>query len=98
MHIKIGPMVFTVESTDGLRGGDDIKLAGRVQYGACKIAIEDSYCAQAQRQTLWHEIVHIVLLQNGQEEMGANEGLVEMLANAFMQVVQDNSFLAEQAE
>ena len=98
MKIKVGPIKFKRVMVPDLRSDNDTKLFGEVNHGTCKIRVKVCLNPQQQRQTEWHEIVHIVLEQMGCKEDINNETFVTALAHALMQVVQDNPWLAEEAK
>lgn len=91
-ELKIGPMVYKVLLVEDLRADDGEDIFGKVVYGPCEIHLEAGNSQQVDRQTLWHEIVHIVLTQLGRRQ---KEDFVDSLAYSLMQVVQDNPWLAE---
>jgi len=98
MQIKIGPITYEIVAVPGLRSEDDgKKLFGEVKHGSCEIRIESEYSPQQRRQTLWHEILHVVLTQLGRKE-NQDESLVDSLAYAMMRVVEDNPWLGVSAE
>lgn len=96
MNIDIGPITYKIVVVPDLRGDNDKKLFGEVVHGLCEIRLEGNNAPQQGRQTLWHEIVHVILTQLGRQDEGSDEPLVDGLAYAFMQVVQDNKWLAEE--
>jgi hypothetical protein len=40
--------------------------------------------------TLWHEILHAILVTNGDTELSKNEGFVERTSGMIYQVLKDN--------
>lgn len=96
MQIKIGPITYEVVTVPGLRdGADGKKLFGEIKYGSCEIRVESNYAPQQTRQTLWHEIVHIVLVQLGRADESNDEALVDGMAYALMRVIEDNPWLGK---
>ena len=95
MKIKIGPIKYKRVIVPNLRNNHDAKLFGQVSWTTCEIRIKPEQHPQQQRQSEWHEIVHIILEQLGCNDDINNEAFVTALAHALMQVVQDNPFLAE---
>ena len=43
--------------------------------------------------TLWHEVIHGIFSQLGFEAEAINEHLIQSLANALYQVLEENPFL-----
>lgn len=70
-------------------------IYGQVNYGECEIRVEAQNDPQQRRQTLWHEVVHVLLTQAGLVKDAKREGLVDPLAYGLMQVVRDNPGLCE---
>ena len=95
--IKVGPMVYQVEEVEGL-SSDGQTLFGQVKYGECKILLEGRNDPQQRLQTVWHEIVHVILMQVGLTKEARREELVDPLAYGIVQVLQDNRWLVEGEE
>ena len=92
--VKVGPIVYEVREVAGLLDAGT-SIFGEVKHSDCEILIEAGNAAQQRRQTLWHEIVHVVLSQAGYRKESKDEGLVEALSHGIMGVVQDNPWLVE---
>jgi hypothetical protein len=84
--------------TPDLRADNDVKLYGQVDHFSCEIRIKPGQDPQQQRQTEWHEIVHVMLEQMGCNDDINNEAFTTALAHVLMQVAQDNPWLAEEAK
>lgn len=95
-EVKVGPIIYKILWVEELRSADGDLVFGKVLYDMCEIHLEAGNSPQADRQTLWHEIVHIILTHLGRDE--DREGFVDSLAYGLMQVVQDNAWLAEKTE
>ena len=88
--LKIGNLVFRIdklaeESEDDFFGRSYvfrqyIKLSPKISQVSCE-------------ETLFHEIVHIILEQNGFKEEAKDEKLVGIIGNAIYQVLKDNNLL-----
>ncbi len=91
--IKIGPITYTVVKKDGLTSLDkSAKLDGHIVFSECQIKVEQSLSPQAERQVIWHEVLHGIITQAGREH---NEELIDVLAYGIMDVLQANPWLAE---
>lgn len=98
-ELKVGPIVYKILWVEDLCSSDGESISGRVLYDMCEIHLEAGNSPQADRQTLWHEIVHIVLTHLGRDENRKDrEAFVDSLAYGLMQVVQDNPWLAEKTK
>ena len=85
--LHVGPSTFVVKRVDGLRDSEST-LFGRIEYSSCEIEIENTLCPQAQYQTIWHEIVHAILVQSGRENH--DEGMVNAISYGIIDVLQRN--------
>lgn len=95
--IKIGPITYEVHEREGLATKDRERiLDGEIRHGDCVILIEKSLAPQAQRQTIWHEVVHAILTQAGVRKQDENQ--VDVIAYGIMGVLQDNPWLAGPTE
>lgn len=90
MTIKIGPIDFIVKDVTDLRDEDGAKLDGSLLHGSCEILLEKSLHPQIKQMTLWHEIIHAILVQAGRREDGQNEGLIDSLAYGIAAVLRRN--------
>jgi len=84
-----------VEEAENLRTGKGKTLWGRVNHVEAKILVAAENAAGQKRQTVWHEIVHLILFQAGRRKDSRREMLVDSLAYGLMQVVEDNPWLAD---
>lgn len=98
MEARIGPIKYKIVEVPDLRNAHDVKLFGEIDFISCEIRIKPGQSPQQRRQTIWHEITHVMLEQMGCNEDINNEAFTTALAHALMQVVQDNKWLAEEAE
>jgi len=91
--VKVGPMTYTVMNVEDLRQGDQ-SLDGCCKNSTCEIFLDAGLCDQAARVTLWHEIMHVILMQAGLCEV-MTEQLCEVMAHGVMDVLEDNPWLGE---
>ncbi len=68
------------------------KLDGEIVYGQTLIRIRETFSPQAQRQVLWHEILHALEQQMG---LRFTEIEIDRLAFGIMHVLRDNHWLTE---
>jgi len=90
--LLIGPITYRVVEIEGL-SSDGETIFGEVKYGLCEISVEARNDPQQVRQTMWHEIIHILLTQAGLSKDAKREELVDPLAYGLMQVIRDNPAL-----
>ena len=86
--VHIGPSRFTVAQTPGLRDGDE-QVYGITRHDTCEILIDSTLCPQAKYQTLWHEVVHVIMTQAGHEGEH-DETMVSALSYGIVDVLQRN--------
>lgn len=98
MQVKVGPINYEIVQVPDLRADDDTNLFGQISFCSCEIRLRPDQHPQQRRQTVWHEIVHVVLEQLGCNDDINNEAFTTALAHALMQVVVDNPWLAEEVE
>jgi Zn-dependent peptidase ImmA (M78 family) len=90
--VKVGPIKYKIIKKKRLTNhGRDTKLDGSASYSHCRIGIEKGLAKQAKRLTLWHEIVHCILVQNSINEH--DEHVVNAIAYGIMDVLQHNKEL-----
>jgi len=95
-RVKVGPLLYDVEEVEDLRSsGKGKSLWGKVDHVGSRVLVRAENAVQQKRHTLWHEIVHLVLMQAGRRKDSRKERLVDVLAYSLMQVVEDNPWLAE---
>jgi hypothetical protein len=91
--IKIGPILYRIEEFDEVPGGINGNMPmGRQVEAHGKILLMRQMPDDVKRVTTWHEILHALGDQNGQE---LNEGLINAFANGIVQVLADNLWLRE---
>jgi len=92
--VVVGGIRYSVRRIKNLSAGEQ-KLDGHINYGRAIIEIEDDIDDQVAIETLWHEIIHAILVQAGQSKISKNEMAIEALAYGIAQVITDNPRLQE---
>lgn len=90
--VKIGAIVYEIVDVENLSDHGE-KLDGHITYDDSCIRLEKGMETQARRATLWHEILHAILIQAGYSKHA--EGQVEALSFGIMEVLENNSWLAK---
>lgn len=93
MKIKIGGLPYSVKYQNDLRDNNGNKLNGMINCDEMVIYIEACLPKIAARQTLWHEIIHGILIQGGMKDH--SESLVEMIAYGVLSALMSNRSLTE---
>ncbi len=90
--IKIGPMIYKIiEIADLCIDGDT--MIGSVCHTSGELLLEMRLCPQAKKVTLWHEIIHAILVTSG--NVGEHDDrLVDALAYGIVSVLDDNPQLS----
>ena len=86
--ITIGAVVYRVVEREL-----DGTLCGDIDPMACRIRIRDDMHAQAQQVTLWHEVIHGILMNAGYRDH--DEQQIDALAYGLVQVLRDNPEMRE---
>jgi hypothetical protein len=92
--LLIGGMTYLVEECPRQSpeaDGDNLVL-GEVSHASLTIFINENQALANKVATLWHEVIHALLEQAGQEQ---NEGIVNALGYGLARVVRDNPALIE---
>ena len=71
-----------VESKDNFN--NDIHF-GMIDYTKCIITVNADLSEDAKKETIFHEVVHGILVHLGYNELSQDETFVQGLANAFFQ-------------
>jgi hypothetical protein len=88
--IKIGPIVYAV--SEDVRVANE-SLWGQIVYAESRIELNPGMQPQHRMITLWHEMLHGMLLQGGIREH--DERILDVLAHGIIGVLKDNPELAK---
>jgi len=89
--IKIGPIEYNITLVSNYHEGNEC-LDGQFVHSQSNIILEETLGGPARRATLWHEIIHGILIHAGYQEH--DEGHVSSIAYGIMQVLADNPWIA----
>lgn len=87
-EIKVGPITYTIQEVDELRGDSGQLLLGQIEYHKARIRLLDSLNANAKEVTLWHELLHALLAGAGYTDH--NEQHIDAIAHGLVQLLRDN--------
>lgn len=87
LTIRMGVLDYAVQVEQDLRSSEDSKLYGEILYGAGTIRVDASAKPAFQAVVLWHELVHGLLEQAGQEQ---SEATCNAIAFGLVQLLRDN--------
>lgn len=98
--IRIGPVIYRVveadddhmigASSDG--SGKAVRLNGDIMYHSLLIRVNVTSAPEAKVITLWHEAIHGLLHNAGQDQ---DEGVVSALGFGIIGLIRDNPQLVE---
>lgn len=88
MRIKIGLRNYKVTFLDHAILDDGSVYTGQIRYSAEEILVSKDQTPLGVRQTLTHEVVHAILRNIGQSEVG--EEIVDGVANGVLEVLRRN--------
>jgi len=86
--VRIGPMTFDVINVRGLCNEEKAPIFGIIEYAPATIQIDAGLCAQTAYITLWHEVLHGILVCAGVDEH--DEQTLLALAHGVVQVLESN--------
>ena len=94
-HIQIGPVNYSVtemrndlmigSSSDG--SGRAVSLNADIRYDSLSIRVNQENAPAVKVVSLWHEAIHGILTQAGQDH---SEAIVEALSYGLVALVKDN--------
>ena len=90
--VQIGAITYNIIETPTLQAGGE-SIDGQFLHSQSAILIESTLGDPAKRATIWHEVLHALLVHAGYAEH--DEGQLSALAYGVMQVLRDNLWLVE---
>lgn len=84
-QVKIGPVLYEVKEETRLV---DEQMFGQIRYTELLIEMRPYVALSMQEITLWHEMLHGLLLQGGIREH--DERILDVLAHGIVALLQDN--------
>ena len=87
--VKIGAIEYKIVEEKGLTDSSgDTKLDGRCGWHNCEIHIEKKMSLQTKQLTVWHEVIHAILIHAGVNKH--DEQLINILSYGIMDVLENN--------
>ena len=96
-EIKIGSIRYSIRKVENLRDGND-HLFGKVTHSNSTIELDASLDDQQIKQTLWHEIFHVLRVQAGLPYFKLEEQIAEAFSYGLVGVLQDNPWILQEIE
>ncbi len=90
--VKVGPLEYPVFVVENLASPEGENLLGELVYKDARIMLDPDQDENVQVLTLWHEIMHAILMQTGHCR-DDDEGLADALSFAIVQLLRDNPTL-----
>lgn len=89
MRVKVGSKYYDVQFTTRLLDTDGAtRLNGSIDHQRLVIELDDDSSDGLFQETLWHEIVHAILVHFCVREH--DEILVDQMAKGFLMILEDN--------
>lgn len=86
--MRIGCINYTIVIADSLVDEEGNEIFGQCAYDTSEIQILSRLSAQTKLATLWHEIVHAILIDCGYADH--DEQMVSALAHGILSVLKNN--------
>jgi hypothetical protein len=85
-YVKVGPYIIRIEQHDGYWNKDDIRVYGEFDERTSTISLDTDASSDVMRETMLHEVLHVILGMYDKDD----EGLVRLLSPMLLQVLRDN--------
>ena len=69
---------------------DEVLCKGTLDESMSIIEISKEFPLQSRKQTLWHEVVHGILFELGEQELNSNEGFVDAFSKQLYAFNENN--------
>ena len=86
-YVKVGPYSIALEQHEGYWNKDDVRVYGEFDERNSTINIDVDASADVIRETILHEILHVILLMYDKDD----ETLVREISPMLLQVLRDNA-------
>ncbi len=93
--IKLGYFVYSLRLEQHVIGNGDELCYGLTDFERMEIQIDAKQSTQMQRETLFHELLHVALHDCGLVESDLEEKLIRVISPRVMQFMQDNPELVK---
>jgi hypothetical protein len=90
MKVRLGSTKYDVLRPEHVIAGDGVFL-GLCDRDGCELLIQRGLKLQAAKQTFWHEVVHALLFEIAEDELGHDEQFVEAFSRLLYAFHEDNS-------
>ena len=88
-HVMVGPYRIVIEQHEGYWNKDDVRVYGEFDERNSTINLDVDASADVIRETILHEILHVILGMYDKDD----EALVRELSPTLLQVLRDNARL-----
>lgn len=90
MKVNIGSVQYDLKMKDKIFE-DGQRFRGTLEECKWLIEISKEFPKQAREQTFWHEVVHGILYEIGEQELNADEGFVDAFAKQLYMFNKNNN-------
>ena len=88
-HVKIGCINYTIKEVATLEDDEGNEIYGQALYDVCEIRVLKRLDPQVKVATVWHEIIHAILVNAGYTGEH-DEQMVSAIAHGIYAVFADN--------
>lgn len=85
-YVKVGPYIINIEQHEGYWNKDDLRVYGEFDERTSTISLDVDASADVIRETMLHEVLHVILGIYDRDD----EGLVRLISPMLLQVLRDN--------
>jgi hypothetical protein len=86
-RLRVGAIEYRVRIVARLLYEDEV-VNGHISHDDCLIEVDAGLDPQTRAVTVWHEVLHALMVQRGMPEH--DEGLIDSLAYGIVGVLRDN--------
>jgi len=90
MKVRIGSTKYDMEISKELVKIDDEDAVGAISDMECKLLLTTAVPVQTRKQSFWHEVVHGIFFELGNDELAYNEGIVDGISKLLYGFHEDN--------
>lgn len=89
MKVYIGSMKYDLVLKETIKY-DEQEYRGAIDECSGKLEMATSFPQQIKQQTLWHEVVHGVLIELGRRDLNSDEGFVDAISKQLYTFTEKN--------
>jgi len=91
-RLRVGAMEYEIVMVPRLQFKGEI-VSGHISHDGCVIEVDADLAAQVRGVTVWHEVLHAIMIQAGLSDH--DEALIEALSYGILGALKDNPELQD---